>query len=92
MSLEKSIPEILKQELDEAISIAIDKYKREYGETKESNFSRKRILTKENPHFRTNSKKKILLLKKIRQNTKSIYLIFFFIRKRHHFKSVFLKF
>ena len=47
MSLEKSVPEILKQQLDEAISIAIDKYKREYGETKESNFSRKRILTKE---------------------------------------------
>ena len=47
MSLEKSVPEILKQELDKAISIAIDKYKREYGEVKESNFSRKRILTKE---------------------------------------------
>ena len=47
MSLEKSVPEILKQELDKAISIAIDKYKREYGEVKESNFSRNRILTKE---------------------------------------------
>ena len=47
MSLEKSVPEILKQELDKAISIAIDNYKREYGELKESNFSRKRILTKE---------------------------------------------
>lgn len=47
MSLEKSIPTILKQELDEAISIAIDKYKEEYGEIKKSNFSRKRVLTKE---------------------------------------------
>lgn len=37
MSLEKSVPAILKQELDEAISIAIDKYKEEYGELK--NFS-----------------------------------------------------
>lgn len=47
MSLEKSVPEILKQELDEAISIAIDKYKEEYGELKKSNFSRKRVLTRE---------------------------------------------
>ena len=47
MSLEKSVPAILKQELDEAISIAIDKYKEEYGELKKSNFSRKRVLTRE---------------------------------------------
>ena len=47
MSLEKSVPEILKQELDEAISIAIDRYKEEYRELKKSNFSRKRVLTRE---------------------------------------------
>ena len=47
MSLEKSVPGILKQELDEAISIAIDRYKEEYRELKKSNFSRKRVLTRE---------------------------------------------
>lgn len=47
MNLEKSVPTIFKQQLDEAISIAIEKYKREYGEARENNFSRKRILPNE---------------------------------------------
>lgn len=47
MSLEKSVPTVLKQQLDEAIAIAIEKYNKDYGEAKEGNFSRKRILTKE---------------------------------------------
>ena len=47
MNLQKSVPTVLKQQLDEAIALAIEKYKREYGEEKKNNFSRKRVLTKE---------------------------------------------